>query len=157
MPPPFCANLPDSHSEWQSASTLNPHEVAMQRQLISSGSPFEKPIGFSRAVRVGNTIAVSGTAPIAPGGGTAYPGDLYRQTLTCIEIIKDAIEKAGGGLEDVIRTRIMLVDISRWQEAASAHGKFFGVIRPASTFVEVSRFIDADWLVEMEADAVVVQ
>jgi enamine deaminase RidA (YjgF/YER057c/UK114 family) len=128
----------------------------MQRQLISSGSPFEKPIGFSRAVRVGNTIAVSGTAPIAPGGGTAYPGDLYRQTQTCIEIIKDAIEKAGGRLEDVIRTRIMLVDISRWQEAASAHGKFFGDIRPASTFVEVSRFIDADWLVEMEADCVVV-
>jgi len=128
----------------------------MQRQLISSGSPFEKPIGFSRAVRVGNTIAVSGTAPIAPGGGTAYPGDLYRQTLTCIEIIKDAIEKAGGRLEDVIRTRIMLVDITRWQEAASAHGKFFGDIRPASTFVEVSRFIDADWLVEMEADCVVV-
>jgi enamine deaminase RidA (YjgF/YER057c/UK114 family) len=157
MPPPFCANLPDSHSEWQSASTLNPHEVAMQRQLVSSGSPFEKPIGFSRAVRVGNTIAVSGTAPIAPGGGTAYPGDLYRQTLTCIEIIKDAIEKAGGGLEDVIRTRIMLIDITRWQEAASAHGKFFANIRPASTFVEVSRFIDADWLVEMEADAVVVQ
>jgi enamine deaminase RidA (YjgF/YER057c/UK114 family) len=129
----------------------------MQRQLISSGSPFEKPIGFSRAVRVGNTIAVSGTAPIAPGGGTAYPGDLYRQTLTCIEIIKDAIEKAGGCLEDVIRTRIMLVDITRWQEAASAHGKFFGDIRPASTFVEVSRFIDADWLVEVEADCVVVQ
>ena len=127
----------------------------MQRQLISSGSPFEKPIGFSRAVRVGHTIAVSGTAPIAPGGGTAYPGDLYRQTLVCIEIIKDAIEKAGGSLADVIRTRIMLVDITRWQEAASAHGKFFSEIRPASTFVEVSRFIDADWLVEMEADAVV--
>ena len=128
----------------------------MARQLISSGSPFEKPIGLPRAVRVGNTIAVSGTAPISPGGGTAYPGDLYRQTRTCIEIIKDAIEKAGGGLEDVIRTRIMLVDISRWQEAARAHGEFFGEIRPASTFVEVSRFIDADWLVEMEADCVVV-
>ena len=127
----------------------------MQRQLISSGSPFEKPIGFSRAVRVGNVIAVSGTAPIAPGGGTAYPGDLYRQALTCIEIIKDAIEKAGGHMEDVIRTRIMLVDITRWQEAATAHGKFFGDIRPASTFVEVSRFIDEDWLVEIEADCVV--
>lgn len=128
----------------------------MQRRLISSGSPFEKPIGFSRAVRVGDTITVSGTAPIAPGGGTAYPGNLYRQTRTCIEIIKDAIEKAGGHLEDVIRTRIMLTDISRWQEAARAHGEFFGEIRPASTFVEVSRFIDADWLVEMEADGVVV-
>ncbi len=129
----------------------------MPRQLISSGSPFEKPIGFSRAVRVGNAIAVSGTAPLAPGGGTAYPGDLYRQTRTCLEIIKDAIEKAGGRMADVIRTRIMLVDISRWQEAARAHGEFFGEIRPASTFVQVSRFIDADWLVEIEADGVVVQ
>jgi enamine deaminase RidA (YjgF/YER057c/UK114 family) len=129
----------------------------MQRQLISSGSPFEKPIGFSRAVRVGDAIAVSGTAPIAPGGGTAYPGDLYRQTQTCLEIIKDAVEKAGGRLEDVIRTRIMLIDISRWQEAARAHGEFFGGIRPASTFVQVSRFIDEDWLVEIEADCVVVQ
>ena len=129
----------------------------MPRQLISSGSPFEKPIGFSRAVRVGNAIAVSGTAPIAPGGGTAYPGDLYRQTRTCLEIIKDAIEKAGGRMEDVIRTRIMLVDIGRWQEAARAHGEFFGEIRPASTFVQVSRFIDADWLVEIEADGMVGQ
>ncbi len=127
----------------------------MARQLISSGSPFEKPIGFSRAMRVGNTIAVSGTAPIAPGGGTAYPGNLYRQTRTCIEIIKDAIEKAGGHLEDVIRTRIMLTDISQWQEAARAHGECFGEIRPASTFVQVSGLIDADWLVEMEADCVV--
>ena len=129
----------------------------MPRQLISSGSPFEKPIGFSRAVRVGNTIDVSGTAPLAPGGGTAYPGDLYRQTRTCLEIIKDAVEKAGGRMEDIIRTRIMLVDISRWQEAARAHGECFGEIRPASTFVQVSRFIDADWLVEIEADGVVVQ
>ena len=127
----------------------------MERQLISSGSPFEKPIGFSRAVRVGNIIAVSGTAPIAPGGGTAYPGDLYRQTRTCIEIIKAAIEKAGGRLADVTRTRTMLTDISRWQEAARAHGEFFGNIRPASTFVEVSGFIDSDWLVEIEADCVV--
>jgi len=129
----------------------------MERQLISLGSPFERPIGFSRAVRVGNAIAVSGTAPLAPGGGTAYPGDLYRQTRTCLETIRKAIEKAGGRLEDVIRTRIMLTDISRWQEAARAHGEFFGEIRPASTFVQVSRFIDADWLVEIEADCVVVQ
>lgn len=127
----------------------------MRRQLISSGSPFEQPIGFSRAVRVGNTISVSGTAPIAPGGGTAFPGNLYEQTRTCITIIKDAVEKAGGRLEDVIRTRIMLTDIDRWQEAANAHGEFFGEIRPACTFVQVSRFIDEDWLVEMEADCVV--
>ena len=128
----------------------------MKRRRISSGSPFEKPIGFSRAVSAGNFIAVSGTAPITPDGGIAHPGDLYGQTITCIEIMQAAIEQAGGRLEDVIRTRIMLTDISRWQEAASAHGKFFGDIRPASTFVEVSRFIDAGWLVEMEADCVVV-
>jgi enamine deaminase RidA (YjgF/YER057c/UK114 family) len=127
----------------------------MQRQLVSSGSPFEKPIGFSRAVRIGNTIAVSGTAPIAPGGGTAYPGDLYRQTRTCLEIIQEAVEKAGGHLADVIRTRIMLTDIDHWQEAARAHGELFGDIRPAATFVQVSRFIDPDWLVEIEADCVV--
>ncbi|WP_419661567.1 endoribonuclease L-PSP family protein [Desulfosarcina variabilis str. Montpellier] len=127
----------------------------MPKQLISSGSPFEKPIGFSRAVRIGNTIAVSGTAPIAPGGGTAYPGDLYRQTIACIEIIKNAIERAGGSLSDVVRTRIMLTDIDRWQDAAKAHGEYFGEIRPASTIVEVSRFLDADWLVEIEADAIV--
>jgi enamine deaminase RidA (YjgF/YER057c/UK114 family) len=127
----------------------------MPRQCVSSGSPFERPIGFSRAVRVGNIIAVSGTAPIAPDGSTAFPGDLYRQTRTCLEIMKAAIEKAGGHLDDIIRTRIMLTDIDRWQEAARAHGEFFGETRPASTFVEVSRFIDSDWLVEMEADCVV--
>ena len=127
----------------------------MTRQLISSGSSFEKPIGFSRAVRIGNILAVAGTAPIAPDGKTAHPGDLYGQTRTCIAIIKDAIEAGGGRLEDVIRTRIMLTDIDQWQEAARAHGEFFGQIRPACTFVEVSRFIDSQWLVEMEADCVV--
>ena len=127
----------------------------MKKQLVSSKSPFEKSIGFSRAVRVGNTIVVSGTAPIAPDGFTAHPGDLYHQTICCIEIIKDAVENAGGRMADIIRTRIMLTDISRWQEAARAHGEVFGEIRPASTFMEVSRFIDANWLVEMEADAMV--
>ena len=127
----------------------------MARQLISSGSPFEKPIGFSRAVRIGNILAVSGTAPIAPDGRAAHPGDLYEQTRTCITIIKAAVEAAGGSLEDIIRTRIMLTDIDGWREAARAHGEVFGEIRPACTFVEVSRFIDPEWLVEMEADAVV--
>lgn len=127
----------------------------MERQLVSSGSPFEKPIGFSRAVRVGNMIAVSGTAPITEDGNTAFTGDLYRQTRTCIEIMQAAIETAGGRLEDVIRTRIMLTDIDRWQEAARAHGEYFSEIRPASTFVEVNRFINEAWLVEMEADCVI--
>ena len=127
----------------------------MPRELISSGSPFEKPIGFSRAVRIGSILAVAGTAPIAPDGKAAFPGNLYEQTRTCITIIKAAVETAGGSLEDIIRTRIMLTDIDGWREAARAHGEFFGEIRPACTFVEVSRFIDPEWLVEMEADAVV--
>ena len=127
-----------------------------ERTCISSGSPFEKPIGFSRAVRVGHTIAVAGTAPIAADGTTACPGDVYGQTLRCLEIIADAIKQAGGSLSDVIRTRVMLTDISRW-EAARAHGEYFSDIRPASTFVEVKGLIRADWLVELEADCVLVE
>ena len=127
----------------------------MQRQNISSGSPFEKPIGFSRAVRMGDRIAVSGTAPIAADGTTAYPGDMYQQTLRCLEIIREALEKAGAGLGDVIRTRVYLTDADRWQDAASAHGKIFGDIRPACTFIEVKRLIDPEWLVEIEAEAVI--
>jgi len=129
--------------------------VSTQRQNISSGSPMEKPIGFSRAVRVGNTIAVAGTAPIAADGSTACPGDVYGQTKYCLEIIHKAIEASGGKLQDVIRTRIMLTDITRWQDAARAHGELFSDIRPACTFVEVSRFIKEDWLVEIEADCLV--
>lgn len=126
----------------------------MTRTIISSGSPLEQPIGFARAVRIGNTIAVAGTAPIAEDGSTAAPGDVYGQTRRCLEIMQQAIEDAGGTLQQVIRTRLMLTDISRWREAARAHGEYFGDIRPACTFVEVSRFIDSDWLVETEADCI---
>lgn len=125
------------------------------RQLFSSGSPFERPIGFSRAVRVGDQIAVAGTAPLGPDGKTVAPGDLYRQTLRCLEIIVDAVQQLGGRKEDIIRTRIFLVDVARWQEAARAHGEVFSEIRPASTFVGTSALIGPDWLVEIEADAVV--
>lgn len=126
----------------------------MARKNISAGSPYEKSIGFSRAVRVGNMVFVSGTAPIAPDGSTAHPGDVYEQTKYCLEIIRTAIEKAKGKLEDVIRTRIMLKDISRWREAAKAHGEYFSEIKPACTFVEVKGFVREDWLVEIEADCV---
>ncbi|MFN8392458.1 MAG: RidA family protein [Bdellovibrionota bacterium] len=127
----------------------------MQRKNISSGSPFEKSIGFSRAVRIGSFISVAGTAPVLPGGGVAGPGDLYEQTKHCLQISKRAIEEAGGRLEDVIRTRIMLTDIARWEDAARAHGELFGEIRPACTFVEVSALINPEWLVETEVDCVV--
>lgn len=127
----------------------------MSRKNISSGSPMEKPIGFSRASRVGNIIAVAGTAAIGPNG-TVGMGSVYEQTRYCIEIMKKAIEDAGGSLEDVIRTRIMLVDMSTWEEAARAHGEFFSDIRPSCTFVEVKGFINKEWLVETEADCVLV-
>ena len=127
----------------------------MKRTNISSGSPFEGPIGFSRAVRIGDRIAVAGTAPIAADGETASPGDVHGQTRRCLEIIRNAVEEAGGRIEDVIRTRVFLTDASRWQEAARAHGEVFGEIRPACTFVEVRGFVDPEWLVEIEADAVV--
>lgn len=124
------------------------------RKLITSGSPFEPQIGFSRAVRVGPFLAIAGTAPVAPGGGVAAPGDVYGQTKRCLEIIRQAVAEAGLPLTSVLRTRVMLTDISGWQEAARAHGEFFSEIRPACTFVEVSRFIDPGWLVEIEADCV---
>lgn len=126
-----------------------------ERVLISSGSPFEGSVGFSRATRVGNVIAVAGTAPLSDNGETVCVGDLYGQTRRCCEIMSKAIEEAGGSLADVVRTRVMLTDVTRWREAARAHGEFFGAIRPACTFVEVKGFIDRDWLVETEADCVV--
>jgi enamine deaminase RidA (YjgF/YER057c/UK114 family) len=127
----------------------------MVRKNISSGSPLETLIGFSRAVRIGNYISVSGTAPIAEDGGTSNMNDVYGQTVCCLEITKRAIEEAGGSIDNVIRTRIMLKDISRWKEAAKAHGEYFAKIKPACTFVEVKGFIKEDWLVETEADCVI--
>jgi enamine deaminase RidA (YjgF/YER057c/UK114 family) len=127
----------------------------MDRKLVSSGSPFEPKIGFSRAVRVGPHIAVAGTAPIAAQGGTACPGDLYGQTKRCLEIIEKAINDAGGKLEHVARTRVYLKDINGWEEAGRAHGEFFKDIRPASTMIQIVQAIDPAWLVEIEADAIV--
>ena len=126
----------------------------MERQSVSSGSPLEPTIGFSRAVRSGPYVAVSGTAPIGDDGHAAHVGDVYAQTKLCLSIIRRALEACGCGMEDVIRTRIMLTDITRWEDAARAHGEAFGTIRPASTFVQVVRFIDPEWLVEVEADCV---
>ncbi len=127
----------------------------MNRKNISSGSYLEKPIGFSRAVRIGNIISVSGTAPITEDGTTAFPNDLYNQTKICIRIMKKAIEDAGGKMENVIRTRIYLKNVKEWEKAANAHGEFFSEILPACTFVEVKGFINSDWLIETEADCVI--
>ncbi|HEY1723683.1 MAG TPA: RidA family protein [Magnetospirillaceae bacterium] len=125
------------------------------RQLVSSGSPLEPDIGFSRAVRVGNYIVVAGTAPIAAGGGTAGKGDVYAQTKRCLEIAVKAITDAGGSALHVTRTRMMLTDMTKWREAARAHGEYFRDVRPACTFMQVSGFIDPDWLIEIEVDAII--
>jgi enamine deaminase RidA (YjgF/YER057c/UK114 family) len=125
------------------------------RSLVSSGSYLEPVIGFSRAVRVGDMIVVGGTAPIKTGGGTAGVGDVYAQTRRCLEIVEKAIVDAGGRIEDVTRTRIILTDIALWKDAARAHAEVFGTIRPVTTLMQVSAFVDPDWLVEIEAEAIV--
>jgi enamine deaminase RidA (YjgF/YER057c/UK114 family) len=124
------------------------------RLTVSSGSPYEPIIGFSRAVRVGNVIAVGGTTA---GGGGKMVGvdDPTAQTRAILEIIAKALKDAGGGLEHVIRTRTYLVDIAHWEAVGRVHGEFFDSIRPASSILQVSRFIDPAWLVEIEANAVV--
>ncbi len=124
----------------------------MKRRHALSGSPFESTIGFSRAIRAGNTVAVSGTAPLNPDGTTAFPGNLYAQTVRCLEIAIAALAQVDAGVGDVVRTRVMLTDVSRWEEAARAHGEFFRELKPACTFVGVQAFIRPDWLVEIELD-----
>ena len=116
---------------------------------------YREQIGFSRVVRVRDTIAVAGTAPIQSDGQTAFPGDAYEQTRTCLQIMEDAVKEAGGSLADTIRTRIYLKNRDDWSDAARAHAEFFVNIRPVSTFVIVTGFIQEDWLVETEMDCLV--
>jgi len=125
------------------------------RTLISSGSPYEPVVGISRAVRSGCIVTVAGTAPLGPDGRTVGHGDPAAQARRCLEIIAAALERAGAGLQHVVRTRILLTRIDDWQAVASVHGEFFRDIRPVNTIMQISRFIDPDWLVELEADAVV--
>ena len=125
------------------------------RKLVSSGSYLEPIIGFSRAVRVGNFIAIGGTAPIAAGGGTAAKGDVYGQAKRIFEIIGQALDDAGAGFEHVVRTRVILTDMRLWDDAAKAHAEIFASIRPVTTVMAVNGFIDPDWLIEIEVDAII--
>src|SRR5436190_7902845 len=125
------------------------------RKLLSSGSPYEPRVGISRAVRVGNIITVAGTAPLGPDGRTVGRGDPAAQARRCLEIIAAALEGAGASMGQVVRTRILLTRIDDWQTVAAVHGEFFRDIRPVNTIMQVSRFIDPEWLVEIEADEVV--
>lgn len=127
------------------------------RKMVSSGSPYEPIIGISRAVRLGNIIAVAGTAPLGADGKTVGLGDPAAQARRCFEISRLALEQLGASLQDVIRTRVMLTRIEDWQAVAQVHGEFFRDIRPVTTIMQVSRFIDPDWLIETEVEAVILE
>jgi enamine deaminase RidA (YjgF/YER057c/UK114 family) len=128
----------------------------MARQNVSTGGPWEAKIGYSRAVRVGSSVQVSGTTAMTPSG-LVGKGDPYAQAIQTFKTIENALKQAGASLADVVRTRIYMANIDQWQEVGRAHGEMFWNIRPATTMVEVKRLIDPDMLVEIEADAIVRQ
>lgn len=125
------------------------------RRLISNGNPMEAIVGFSRAVRVGPYISIGGTAPVGPDGKTVGIGDVAAQSRQCLEIIKAALEQAGSGLQDVVRTRVLLTDINDWKAAIDVRKEYFADVRPVDTIMQVGRFVNPEWLVEFEVDAVV--
>ena len=129
----------------------------MTRRNISSGSVWERTVGYSRAVRIGTLVEVAGTTAIDDNGQVVGPNDPYRQAQYALEKIGRALKAAGAGFEDVVRTRIFITDLSRWEEVGRAHGEVFGAVRPASTLVQVVGLVRPELLVEIEATAVVAE
>ena len=129
--------------------------MAYDRELISNGNPMEAIVGFSRAVRVGPFISIGGTAPVGPDGKTVGIGDVAAQTRQCLEVIKAALEQAGSGMHDVVRTRVILTNIDDWKASIDVRKEYFADIRPVDTIMAIDRFVNPEWLVEYEVDAII--
>ncbi len=131
--------------------------TTVTRERVSSGTEWEATVGYSRAIRADGRVSVAGTTATDEDGDPVAPGDAYAQTAHALGLVADALDEAGAGVEDVVRTRLFVTDIDDWEAVGRAHGEMFGEVRPATTMVEVSRLIHPDLVVEVEAEAVVTE